>query len=366
MTSPPLILIVDDEAPNRLVLEGMLVSQGYAVALARDGREALQMVEQRAPDVVLLDVMMPDMDGFEVLTRLRAREESLHLPVVMVTALSASEHRVRALDIGADDFLTKPVDMAELRARVRSLVQVKAFHDHMRHDREELEAQVKERTHMLHQAMLDLKAASLETVLRLARAAEYKDDDTGEHVLRMSRFAAAVATRMGLDEDEVEQLLQAAPMHDVGKIGIPDRVLMKPGRLTPDEWQLMRRHCKFGQQILADSKAPVIQLAEIIALNHHEKWDGGGYPRGLAGTDIPLPARIVAAADVFDALMSARPYKVAFDLDRSLSIMREGRGTHFDPEVLDAFMAALDEILDIRDDLKDQKVPPLFALNESE
>jgi putative two-component system response regulator len=364
MTKAPVILVVDDEAPNRMVLEGMLISQGYDVALAEDGPEALRMVAARPPDVVLLDVMMPDMDGFEVLRRLRDQEETRHLPVVMVTALSASEHRVRSLDLGADDFLTKPVDMAELRARVRSLVQVKAFHDHMQHDKEELEAQVQERTRALRRAMLDLKAASLETVLRLSRAAEYKDDDTGEHVLRMSRYAAAIATKMALSEQQVEEILHAAPMHDVGKIGIPDRVLMKPGRLDEDEWQLMRRHCKFGQQILADSKAPVIQLAESIALNHHEKWDGSGYPRGLKGGDIPLSARIVAAGDVFDALTSRRPYKEAFTVERSLDIMREGRGSHFDPAVLDAFLATLDEILNIRARVLDQGIPPMFSLNE--
>lgn len=355
MENKPRILVVDDEDWNLRLMEAMLIPLDYEVILAGDGEEALQKVREIPPDVILLDVMMPKMDGFEVARRLKGEEETQIIPIVMVTALREVEDRVKALEVGADDFLSKPVERTELRARVRSLLKVKAYNDHMRDYQKELEAEVARRTEQLQQAFEKIKAASLDTIYRLSRAAEYKDEDTGAHIQRMSHYAAAVARQMGLDESAVETILYAAPMHDVGKIGIPDHILLKPGKLDLDEWEIMKQHTIIGGRILEGSDAEFIQLAEVIALTHHEKWDGSGYPKGLKGSEIPLAGRIVAIADVFDALTSKRPYRrQPFSLGKTFGIIREGRGSHFDPEVVDAFFAIKDEILSIKEEHQDE------------
>lgn len=349
------ILVVDDEDRNLRLMEAMLTPLGYEVILAHDGEEALQKVKEIPPDVVLLDVMMPRMDGFEVARRLKEDEETTIIPIVMVTALREVEDRVKALEVGADDFLSKPVEKTELRARVQSLLKVKAYNDHMRDYQKELEAEVASRIDRLRQALEKIKAASLDTIYRLSRAAEYKDEDTGAHIRRMSHYAAAVARKMGLNESTVETILYAAPMHDIGKIGIPDRILLKPGKLDPDEWEIMRQHTVIGGGILEGSDTGFIQLAEVLALSHHEKWDGSGYPKGLKGSEIPLAGRITAIADVFDALTSKRPYrKEPFSLEKTFAFIKKGRGSHFDPKVVDAFFAIEAEILIIKEQYKDQ------------
>ncbi len=351
---PAKILVVDDEPINRTVLEALLKPLGYQVEVAENGLQALELVEKAPPDLVLLDVMMPGMDGFEVLGRLKEGEQTQRIPVVMVTALRDVEDRVRALDAGADDFLTKPVEKAELRARVRNLLKVKAFHDSQVEYQHRLEAEVAQRTHELRRALQKVRTASLDSVVRLSRAAEYRDEDTGAHIMRMSRYSAAIARQMGLGERVSEYILYAAPMHDVGKIGIPDHILLKPGRLTPEEWEIMKTHTIIGARILSGSSTGFLRLGEVVALTHHERWDGSGYPQGLQGKEIPLAGRIVAIADVFDALLSRRPYKEPFPLDKALGIIREGRGRHFDPAVVDAFEAVLDEILDIHARYQDE------------
>jgi len=346
------ILCVDDEDRNLLLLEGMLIPLGYEVILARDGEEALERVQETRPDVILLDVMMPKMGGFEVARQLKDNEETKIIPIVMVTALREVEDRIKALEAGADDFLSKPVDQTELRARVRSLIKVKAYNDHMRNYQKELEAEVAKRTYQLRQTFEKVKKASLETIYRLSKAAEYKDKNTGAHILRMSNYSAAVARKMGLDETTVESILYAAPMHDIGKIGTPDRILLKPGKLDPDEWEIMKQHAVNGGRILEGSDAGFVNLGEVIGFSHHERWDGAGYPQGLSGEKIPLAGRIVAIADVFDALTSKRPYKEPFSLGKSYKIIREVRGNHFDPDVVDAFFAIEDEILSIKEKYK--------------
>ncbi|MBU2550353.1 MAG: two-component system response regulator [Proteobacteria bacterium] len=356
------ILVVDDEDLNLRLIEALLRPQGYEVTLARDGAEALEKVRENPPDLILLDIMMPRMNGFETAGKIRSDPATMLIPIVMVTALQDVEDRVKALEVGADDFLTKPVDRMELRARVRSLLKVKAYNDHMKNYQQELEAQVAQRTEQLRQAFEKITRASLETIHRLARAAEYKDEDTGAHILRMSNYSAAIARKMGLDDVTVERILYAAPMHDVGKIGIPDSILLKPGPLGKEEWELMKQHTTIGARILEGSDGDFIRMAEMISLTHHEKWDGNGYPRGLQGEDIPLVARIVAIADVFDALMSKRPYKQPFSLEKSLGIIRESRGSHFDPEAVDAFFSIQDEILVIRGQFKDESVSKLVQM----
>ncbi len=359
MKGKPKILVVDDEERNRRLMEAILLPLGYKVILARDGEEALAKVREIPPDVILLDIMMPKMDGFEVVRQLK--KETKTIPVVMVTALREVEDRIKALAAGADDFLTKPVDQTELRARVNSLLKVKAYNDHMRNYQEELEAEVAQRTEQLRQALEEVKAASLDTIYRLSRAAEYKDEETGAHIQRMSHYAAAVAGKMGLNGETVETILYAAPMHDIGKIGIPDHILLNPGVLKPDEWETMKQHTTIGAKILEGSKAEFIKLANVIALTHHEKWDGSGYPQGLKGSKIPIAGRIAAIADVFDALTSKRPYKEPFSVEKSLSIIKEGRGSHFDPDVVDAFIAVKKEILDIKEEYKDKHVGQLVV-----
>jgi putative two-component system response regulator len=274
------------------------------------------------------------------------------------------DDRVKALEVGADDFLSKPVDNTELRARVNSSLKVKAYNDHMRNYQKELEAEVAKRTEELRQAFQKIKLASLDTIFRLSQAAEYKDEDTGSHIKRMSHYAAAVARKLGLDDSAVETILYAAPMHDVGKIGIPDKILLKPAKLDPDEWAIMKQHTTIGANILKGSDAEFIKMAEVIALTHHEKWDGTGYPKGLKGKAIPLSGRIAAIADVFDAITSKRPYKEAFPLDKSLSIIKEGRGNHFDAEVVDAFFAIQDEIVEIKEHYRDEDTSRLFQISD--
>jgi putative two-component system response regulator len=347
----PKVMVVDDERLNLKLIAAMLKPQGYEVILAEDGRECIAKCNETPPDLILLDIMMPGMNGFEVVKILKADEKFALVPVVMVTALQDVNDRVQALEVGADDFLSKPVDRMELRARVRSLLKVKAYYDHMINYRQELEAEVKRRTleiqktnELLAKAHERLRGASLETIFRLSRAAEFKDEDTGAHIIGMSRISARLAEKMGLNSATVESILYASPMHDIGKIGIPDRILLKQGPLTEEEWAIMRLHTVYGGKILERSDIGFLRLGEVISLTHHEKFDGSGYPLGIGGRQIPLAGRIVAVADVFDALMSRRPYKPAFSLEQSVNIIKEGRGRHFDPDVVDAFVDDLPEI----------------------
>ncbi len=349
------VLVVDDEERILRLMEALLIPLGHEIIMARDGKEALQKVREIPPDVILLDVMMPKMTGFEVARRLKEDEETKIIPIVMVTALKEVEDRVKALKVGVDDFLTKPVDKTELTARVQSLIKVKAYNDHVRDHQKELEAEVAKRTEQLRLAFEKIKTASLDTIYRLSKAAEYKDEDTGAHILRMSNYSSAVARRMGQNDRVVESILYAAPMHDVGKIGTPDRILLKPGKLYADEWEIMKQHTTIGGNILGGSDAGFIRLAEVVALTHHEKWDGSGYPKGLKGKEIPLVGQIVAIADVFDALTSKRPYKPAFSIEKSYKIIEEGRGSHFGPDIVDAFFDIEEEILTIKENYRDEK-----------
>ncbi len=348
MKDGPEILVVDDKPQNIALLEAYLAPQGYAIVTAASGQEALEKLGDNQIELVLLDVTMPGMDGFEVTRRIRLNAAHRLLPIILITALRETEDRVKGIEAGCDDFISKPFDKMELLARVRSLLKVKAYNDLLGNYRSELEAEVGSRTEDLKQAYQRIKAASLETIYRLSMAAECKDENTGAHIQRMSRYSAAVARRMGLDEGTVETILYAAPMHDLGKIGIPDRILLKPAKLDPGEWEVMKQHTVIGARILGGSDAAFIKLGETIALSHHEKWDGSGYPCNLGGAEIPIASRIAAIADVFDALTTCRHYKESFSEGMSLAIIREGRGIDFDPEVVDAFFAIESEILAIK------------------
>ena len=367
MKDKPVILVVDDQLQNVELLEAQLVPLGYEIIRAANGKDALTIITGNEIDLMLLDIMMPGMDGFEVIRRVRQGTKTRLLPIILVTALRETEDRIKGIEAGCDDFISKPVDKMELFARVRSLLKVKDYNDLMLNYRKELESEVTARTEQLKKALERIKTASLDTIYRLSVASEYKDKDTGAHIKRMSRYSIAVARRMGLDENTIETILYSAPMHDLGKIGIPDQILMKPAILDPAEWKIMKMHTVIGAKILQGSDAEFIKSGESIALSHHEKWDGSGYPNGVKGQEIPIAGRIVAIADVFDALTSKRPYKEPFTIEKSLAIVKEGRGTHFDPDVVDAFFDIQEEILNIKkqyneDNQKSIELPNMKAL----
>jgi putative two-component system response regulator len=359
------ILVVDDEATMRRLLEKLLRMEGYDVSLASSGEQALSELLKHGADTVLLDMRMPGMTGLDVCRQIRNHPRSLHTPVVFITAVNDRELRRKGMEAGADDFLSKPFDEVELLARIRNCVRVKRYYDNIEQQKEQLEVAVRDRTAALNEAIakltqsqLDLRNSQEETIYRLSRAAEFRDDETGQHLQRMSRYCQLIAQRIGLDEATCELLRIASPMHDVGKLGIPDRILLKPGKLTPDEFTIMKGHAEIGYRILVGSNATPLKMAATIAHTHHEKWDGNGYPRGLKGEDIPLHGRIAAIADVFDALTSARPYKPAWALEDALQLMRTNRGTHFDPTLVDVFFDALPEVLEIRERFVDAPAPP--------
>jgi len=356
------ILVVDDDDQVRSMMQALLGSLGYRTQIAEDGAEALEKVAASPPDLILMDATMPRMGGLEAVRRLKESEATRIIPIIMVTGLHDLEMKVRALEAGVDDFLPKPCERVELRARIASLLKVKASHDQSRRYQKDLEAEVEKRTRQLEDALRRQRTLSLEAIYRLSRVGEFRDEDTGAHLRRMSRYSAVVARCMGLAKRTIEAILYASPMHDVGKIGIPDQILLKPGKLEPHEMQIMRLHTTIGAQMLQGSAVDFLKLGEIIALTHHEKWDGTGYPRGLAGSKIPLAGCITAIADVFDALTTRRPYKEPFTVEKAFAIVREGREKHFHPEVVDAFFSIADEILRIRQDNGDEEESSLFRL----
>jgi putative two-component system response regulator len=326
------LVVVDDHQPNVLALEALLDQWGVAqVWSTTRSAEAVALVAEHEPDLVLLDLHMPAPDGFEVMTQLRALDDrGAPLPVIVLTADITPAARRRALECGARDFVTKPFDPVEVQLRVRNILAARRHEQALAERGDELEHRVRARTR-------EVEASRLELLDRLALAAEYRDDLTGAHTRRVAATAAALGRRLGLDGRTVRLLELAAPLHDIGKIGIPDAVLRKSGLLDGDERSIMRRHTLIGARMLASSDSPVLNLAEDIAMRHHERWDGNGYPEGLSSYQIPLAARIVAVADVFDALCCARPYKPPWSTDRAVSEVIEAAGAQFDPDVVRAF-----------------------------
>ncbi len=354
MIRPKRILIVDDEESNRILLTEILDTLGYVSSAAPDGPTALQIIDSSF-DMVLLDVMLGSMNGYEVAQRIRIRSDVADIPIIMVTALSNKKDRLRAVEVGANDFITKPIDVVELRLRAQSLLKMKEAQDEIKRHRSELEETVKERTKALRQTLREVTEArqktyeaQLETITRLALAAELKDKDTSMHIKRMSKICGILARGIGLKENEVELVERASPMHDVGKIGIPDSILLKPGKLNKVERQQMNNHSIIGARILGGSSSDLLQAGEVFALTHHERWDGKGYPYGLTHEKIPIWGRITAVADVFDALTNIRPYKEALSNENALQMLKENSGTHFDPDIVDVFFLNLDEIFDIQ------------------
>ncbi len=336
------ILVVDDE-PHNVHLLRMLLKRGgfHKVEGVVDPRDFFDRYSSYGPDLILLDLNMPDIDGFQIMTWLEEHGDDEYLPVLILTGDGSTDTCRRALGMGAKDFVTKPFDPWELVSRVRNLVETRLLHKRLALQNMHLEAAVAERTR-------ELEDAHYEVVRRLGMAAEYRDDDTGMHIQRMSLYCAALGRAFGFSEQQVKLLRYAAVLHDVGKIGIEDAILLKKGRLTPQEWEKMKMHTVIGAELLSGGKSEVIRLAEQIARFHHERWDGTGYPDGLAREEIPLPARIAAVCDVFDALTSTRPYKKAWTVEEAVAEIRCCSGTQFDPKVVERFLEILPEILSIK------------------
>jgi len=354
------IMVVDDEEDSRALLDELVESLGYEVETFADGFEALAAIKLGF-DLILSDAKMPGMDGFELVRRVRTHDTYDDIPIIMVTGLNTKKDRLRAVDAGADDFIGKPVSRIELRVRLKSLLRAKTARDELKEQRDELEKKVQERTQDLRNSLRQMAEARrvaheahLETLHRLAVAAEYRDECTGAHVTRVGEFCGLLAEKLHLAPGEIEVLRGAGPIHDVGKIGIPDSILLKPGKLTSEEWETMKDHTTIGANILSGSESELLRTGEVIARTHHEKWDGSGYPGGLSGEDIPLYGRVCAVADVFDALTSDRPYREALEPDEALEIMEAGRGSHFDPHLLDVFVDNKSEVLSIYQEYKDE------------
>jgi len=337
------ILLVDDEAANIKLLERLLQNVGYSnIVSTQDPRQVLNLFAQHHCDLLLLDLNMPYMDGYEVMAQLNSVAGDEMPTILMLTAQHAQEYKLQALDNGAIDYVTKPFDSNELLSRLNNLLKVHMAQKLVRNKNDLLEQMVQERTKELHDTRLQV-------VRRLGRAAEYRDNETGLHIIRMSKVSALLGKAAGMDEYDCDLLLNAAPMHDIGKIGIADHILLKPGRFEPAEWTIMQTHSQIGADILSDDDSDLMKMAGQIALTHHEKWNGKGYPNGLAGKNIPLVGRVCALADVFDALTSVRPYKKAWSVEDSVNLIKEERGQHFDPQLVDYFLELLPEILIIKE-----------------
>ena len=356
------ILAVDDDRMNLEMLEVMLSDQDCVVLKANNGQEAIStLTEEEHIDVILLDLEMPVMDGYETLKHIKQSFSWREIPVIMVT--SEKTEVTKTLALGANDFIAKPYNPEELRLRVMNHVRSKKLADFAKDMNGILEAEVVKKTVALQKALDLSREAEYEISLRLGRAAEFRDQETGMHTLRISELSKRLAQLAGISEEECEVLRVASPLHDVGKIGIPDKILLKQGKLDPAEFDIMKLHTTIGGKILSDAERfPVIDAGSIIARQHHEKWDGTGYPLGLGGENIHRYARIVSVVDVFDALCSERPYKNAFPLDKTMEIMREGRSVFFDPTLLDLFSKNIDDFVRIREELKDTRQEELFTI----
>lgn len=330
LSKRPKILIVDDEPANIQVL-GRILNDDYQTLFATSGERAIELANKQHPDLILMDIVMPGMSGFEAVEQLKKNPDTESIPVIFITSMSGDAHETLGFECQAVDYITKPAHPKIVLARVK--------------------------THLSLVGVDALNRSREQVIHSLGHAAEYKDNETGLHVIRMSNYSKVIAQAIGLPEEECELLRTAAPMHDVGKIGIPDHILLKPGKLNDQEWKIMKRHPFIGYKIIGNQDSPLLALAASIAYTHHEKWNGKGYPRGLKSTNIPLEGRIVAIADVFDALTTARPYKKAWPIEKALDLIKNESGEHFDPRLVPLFLNHMDEILAIREQWMEEDVP---------
>lgn len=336
------ILIIDDEEANVILIEKILSLDGYTnFNSTTDSTEAFSLYKQHKPHLILLDLNMPVFDGFDVMHQLTAIEDIDNFPAILVlTAQTDRETRIRALDNGAKDYVHKPFDRVELLSRIKNQLEVKRLYETIQEQNNYLEEKVAERTE-------ELQNTRLEVIHRLGLAAEYRDNETGLHIIRMSKISAELARAVGLPESECELILNSSPMHDIGKLGIPDSVLLKPSKLDTEEWEIMKTHALIGADILSGGNSDLLDQASLIAITHHEKWDGSGYPNGLKGKDIPLVGRIVSLADVFDALTSERPYKKAWSIQKAIDYIKDMSGKQFDPELVEIFISIMPKVQEI-------------------
>jgi len=337
------ILVVDDEESNVRLIKSVLETKDYEKIIAvTDSREVLDVCKENHIDLILLDINMPYMDGYEVMDQLQDYYQALMPPVLVLTAQASTEFKKKAFDRGARDYVTKPFSIDEILSRVKNLLQVQLMHEQLENQNHMLELKVKERTQEIFQTRL-------EVVRRLGRAAEYRDNETGLHIVRMSKISMLLGQACGMDDYQADLLLNASPMHDIGKIGIPDHILLKPGKLDAEEWGIMKTHAEIGANILSGGGSDLLDMASEIAMTHHEKWDGSGYPSNLEGEAIPLSGRISAVADVFDALTSERPYKKAWAVEDAVEFMAKQSNKHFDPMLIKYFNDLLPDIMNVKE-----------------
>ncbi len=345
------VLIVDDSDINLALIKALVLKLGECQpVLFEHPIKALEWCRENVPDLVIVDYMMPEMDGLGFISAFRALHGRNEIPVLMVTANDQKDVRYEALLGGANDFLIKPIDRIEFSARVRNMLSLRTGQKFLADRAEHLATLVDERTR-------EIRDREKELIFRISRAAEFRDPETGAHIQRMAHYSRIIAKGLDLDEATQQLILEAAPMHDVGKIGIPDYILLKPGRLTPEEFEVMKGHARMGYELLSDSHSEIMKAGAEVAISHHEKYDGSGYPHGLKGNKIPLFGRITAVADVFDALTSERPYKKAWSLEDACLFLEEGRGKHFDPLCVEAFLAGWEQVLEVRMRFQDEQAP---------
>lgn len=336
------ILIIDDQKLHSHFLKEILAHEGYKnIVCLNDPLKTVATCNEFHPDVLILDLLMPQLDGFQVMEQLHGFREEHHLPILAIADDKSSDIRIRALQCGATDYLSKPFENIEIFIHIRNMIELSILHHQIATQNKLLELKVNERTKELRYTQYDI-------IRRLAAAAEFRDGDTGIHIIRMSQFAMKLGEALGLSAEECDLLHHASPLHDVGKIGIPDNILLKPGKLTPEEFEIMKTHTTIGAKILAGSDSPVMKMAEVIAMTHHERWDGKGYPNGIRGDEIPFVGQICSVCDVFDALTSERPYKKAWGFDETVAEIKKMSGFNFNPKIVECFMTILPAIKTIQ------------------
>lgn len=365
------ILIADGEKCSWELFNSLLQKLGYEGIRAATGKEAVKKAREHLPDLILLNIKMPDVSGFDIIEPLKKNAKTSHIPIIILTRLDSKEDILKGIAKGASDYLSKPIDIHELSLRIRNHMKIKEYQDFLDVHSIELEKQVRDRTNELSEtldeldkAYIKIKLGYMDTIQKLALTAEYKDEDTGVHIRRIGLYSRLLAQTIGMDAEFVDSIYYASPMHDIGKVGIPDKILLKRSRLTRNEWEIMITHTTIGQKILRGSDSPLIKMAEKIALSHHERWDGSGYPEGLEGENIPVAARITNISDQYDALRSKRPYKPSFGHERAFEIITAGDGrtspAHFDPTVLEAFRKAHKKIEEIYETHRDDEESKLY------
>ena len=347
------ILLCDDELMNRKVASKILTKEGFNIVEAHNGKEAIDILNTQRIDLILMDLMMPVMDGYEATSIIKQDDRFSTIPLIIISALSDKEAINKGLKLGANEYLTKPYDIIEFSLRVKNAIKLGAYQNMLKDHKNTLELEVEKKTNELQVALLEVQRSEQDIISILAKTAEYRDNETSQHTVRVGEMAALIAKKFAWSDDDVELMRLAAPMHDIGKVGISDNILLKPGKLDNKEFEVMKQHSNIGHSILSQKETPLLKLAAEIAHTHHEKYNGMGYPNELKGDAIPLSGAIVAVVDVFDALLSERPYKKSFTLEKTIEIIKKDSGSHFNPKVVELFMDSLGEILEIRARLND-------------